>query len=242
MIIINTLYFNVFKQKITLRECCSKTIVASKAKKYVVANFSFDDPDWIDKKVTAIFKNSNVSKSYSQIIGSDTELKSCECYVPWEVLDKRGTLSVSVSAGNLMTTISASVIVRESGYTEGETPQEPTPTVYEQILAKLDEIEKDAVPPEVVTETVKKYLEENSVIVDSYTKVQTDSKIITAVEEIKKIIPVLYDDTQIKESLSQLSEDLGNKQNTATLEDDVKSIINKSYIQTLIRDGNEVGY
>lgn len=202
----NKLYFNVVKQKITLDNCCRDTIVASKARKYVVANFQFDDPDWKDKKVTAIFRNSNVSKPYSQIIGADPELKSCECYVPWEVLDKKGTLSVSVSAGNLQTTISACVIIKESGYEEGETPEEPTDTVYQQILKELKIIEEQGVPEEVVESAVKKYLEEHPIEIDTYTKSQIDNKISTAVEEIRKIIPAPYDDTQIKADVKTLKE------------------------------------
>lgn len=62
------------------------------------------------------------------------------CEVPWEFTAEPGIKYVSVFAGDLITANKAKVEVFESGYKEGETPEPPTPTVYEQFVSLVEEI------------------------------------------------------------------------------------------------------
>lgn len=57
-----------------------------------------------------------------------------------ELLKPNAVITVSAFCDNLHTAITANFKVAESGYTEGETPSEPTPNVYEQIISELQEI------------------------------------------------------------------------------------------------------
>ena len=99
--------------------------VVEKSKKYLYSKFSFSD-DWKGVTKTAIFKSAN-GKAYTMILKNDF------CEVPWEVIEKP-IFYVSVFGGDLITANKVIVPVLESGYEKGETPQEPTPDVYQQIL------------------------------------------------------------------------------------------------------------
>ena len=97
---------------------------------YLKACFSFSE-EW-DGIKTAVFKYGD--NAYCVILPDD----NC-CLVPWEVI-KPPYFTVSVFGGDLITANIATVSVEKSGYTEGETPEEPTPDVYSQILQKLEEL------------------------------------------------------------------------------------------------------
>lgn len=91
--------------------------------------------EWAGETKTAVF--SSGGEYYSVLLDGD------ECALPAEVLTPPGfTLSVwgSRSDGDSFsrrTANAAFVGVLQSGYADGETPQEPTQTVYEQILAAV---------------------------------------------------------------------------------------------------------
>ena len=97
--------------------------VVSDSRNYLKAVFSFSE-EWIGDK-TAIFGHGG--EFFSVLLEDDG------CTVPWEVI-KAPHFSVSVVCGDRITTNAVSVNVQKSGYVEGETPKEPTPDVYEQIL------------------------------------------------------------------------------------------------------------
>ena len=121
------LNFNIVNQTITRTDAFN---VVGDSKNYLQAKFSFSD-EWSDLK-TAIFKYGDAA--YCVILPDDNV-----CTVPWEVI-KPPYFTVSVFGGDLITANIVSVVVEKSGYTEGETPEEPTPDVYTQILQKLDEL------------------------------------------------------------------------------------------------------
>ena len=125
------LEFNVQNQIIKRTD---KNRVVAKSKNYLYAHFTFSE-DWQDAgSITALFKNED-NETYAQILD-----EKGKCKVPWEVLDKAGELSVSCFGNDLITVNRCYVIIEESGYEEGKTPVEPTPTVYEQIIERLDDI------------------------------------------------------------------------------------------------------
>ena len=142
--------FNVYKQKIKRTDTQQ---IVSDSRNYLKASFTFSDDDWTGIK-TAIFKNGDVVK---HVI-----LENDECLVPWEVI-KPGILHVSVFCGDLITADTATVYINESGYEDGGAPEDPSPTVYEQIIAMLNEIETGGIPDDKIAAAVQAYLEAHPV-------------------------------------------------------------------------------
>lgn len=138
--------FNVYKQKIKRTDTQQ---IVSDSRNYLHAAFTFSDDDWTGIK-TAIFKNGDVVK---HAVLDDNN----ECLVPWEVI-KSGILHVSVFCGDLITADTATVYINESGYEDGGAPEDPSPTVYEQIIAMLNEIETGGIPDDKIAAAVQAYL------------------------------------------------------------------------------------
>jgi len=114
------LEFNVKNQIITRTD--SFNVVAD-SQGYLKAKFTFTE-EW-ENEITAIFGNGD---EYYSVILADNG-----CMVPWEVINAP-FFTVSAVCGDRITANSVRVEVEKSGYIEGETPKEPTPDVYEQIL------------------------------------------------------------------------------------------------------------
>lgn len=115
------LQLKVDKQSIYRRD--SNRVVAD-SKNYLKAHFEFSE-EWTGTK-TAVF--AGAEQAYTVILDENNS-----CLVPWEVIKPYG-FSISVFCGDLITASKADVRVDESGYTEGETPQPPSPTVYDQLI------------------------------------------------------------------------------------------------------------
>lgn len=109
-----------------------RTLVTSQSQNYVKASFEVRSDDWT-APITAIFKADNDNNAYSILLDKDNT-----CIIPWEVLRNAGTVNVSAFCGDRHTANIAQFTVVQSGYTEGEMPSEPTPTVYEQILKNFE--------------------------------------------------------------------------------------------------------
>lgn len=96
-------------------------IVVAQSKNYLRARFDALSDDWIGP-ITAIFND------YVVVLDENNE-----CLVPWEVLQNPGVVSVSAFCGDLHTASVATMVVKPSGYVDGETPEPPTPGVYVQL-------------------------------------------------------------------------------------------------------------
>lgn len=122
------LTFSVANQKLFRTD---NFCVVSDSKTYLTAKFSFLTDDWKDTTKTAIFTHSN--KPYTVLLEHDS------CVIPWEVI-KPSYFSVSVfgKSQQLITTQNPLVLVEKSGYADGKTPENPSPTVYEQILTQYE--------------------------------------------------------------------------------------------------------
>ena len=107
-----------------------RTLVTSQSVNYVQAHFDVRSDDWT-APITAIFRANN--NAYSVLLDNENT-----CIIPWEVLKTAGTVNVSAFCGDRHTANIAQFTVVQSGYTEGEMPSEPTPTVYEQILKNFE--------------------------------------------------------------------------------------------------------
>ena len=112
---------------------CDNTIADS----VMFEKIRFNFPDtWNGYDKTAVFRNGD--EKISVVLNSDSALCTGEneCYVPYEVIKApQFTVSVfGVSGNSRATTPQARIMVRESGYGEGDMPSEPTSTEYEQLV------------------------------------------------------------------------------------------------------------
>lgn len=108
-----------------------KSVVVAGSVNYLRAKFSPKSDDW-KLPVTALFNGMAVLLD-----------ENWECAVPWEVVQQAGSFTVSAFCGSLQTANTVTVPVIASGYKNGETPPEPTPDVYNQILGVMQDA-KDA--------------------------------------------------------------------------------------------------
>lgn len=92
--------------------------LAAGSRSYVYAEFDLLSDDWVPP-ITAVFGD------YTVLLDDENQ-----CLVPWEVLADPGSFSVSAFCADLHTTTCTTVTVLPGGYTEGQTPQPPTPSVY----------------------------------------------------------------------------------------------------------------
>ena len=111
---------------------------AEKSIKYLLAQFDFKTDDWEDTVKTAVFCNTKTGKPYDAILDGNM------CVVPWEALRESGPCEVSVygikSDGSRITTDKDFFNLNSTIY-GGSATQEPSPTVYEQILYNMKHID-----------------------------------------------------------------------------------------------------
>lgn len=115
--------------------------VVADSQNYLHAKFDFETDEWDGLIKTALFRKGKTGTVYEMILAND------ECLVPHEVLvGSDGHIYVSVFAGELITVNVASVFVQHSGYwSDAESSTPPTPSVYEQIIDRLDGVEETVI-------------------------------------------------------------------------------------------------
>lgn len=176
-----TLLFNIDNQRIITAN--SRYVVAD-SREYLTARFVFSG-DWDGCTKTVIFAGKD--GTYEVLLTND------ECTVPHEVLTGRFGVSVFGISGNTrITTDTAYIAVHQSGFAEGETPADPTPTVYEQLLKAIDEsgqdskaaIEKESETRAAADAELKENKADKTALNDYYTKTETDELIDAATGEM----------------------------------------------------------
>ena len=129
------LNFTITNDHIKLASLSERPV--SDSMNHLTAVFEFDEA-WDGFTKTAVFSGCNsCGKSVS------VKLENDSCVIPWETLTGH-MLSVSVFGNKGDVRITSSVVkipLDKSGYCEGEAPEAPTPTVYEQLLAELERID-----------------------------------------------------------------------------------------------------
>ena len=129
-----TIYLEVNAQKLI---CLTNEYIAADTVNYIDCNFKFSD-EWNGFIKTAIF--SNGAENYSVLLEDD------KCLVPKEVLS--GVFGISVYGtqnDTIYKRITSDIVyitVCDSGYTNGQTPETPTPSVYEAIAAQYEDCKK----------------------------------------------------------------------------------------------------
>ena len=109
-------------------------LIVSDSKNYLYAAFSFSE-EWHGLIKTAQFTKLSRTKTknptYNVVIAND------KCLVPWEVLTGPGIVRVHVFAGDRITTAPDEFNVLQSGITDGQLPNEPTPDYFKQVVEYL---------------------------------------------------------------------------------------------------------
>lgn len=130
------------KLKFSGRELTEKevTLSTSSSVESVIVYFSFDD-EWNEYKTkSAVFISAE--SSCTVLLGNDNF-----CIVPWEVLKNSGYIDIGVigqSGTKILPSVKASVYVAEGVYDSGNTPKEPSPDAYQQIILLMQETQQTA--------------------------------------------------------------------------------------------------
>lgn len=146
--------FKIEKQTI---RATNYNMVVSDSVNFVSASFDFDD-EWSEYVKTVTFTNTKTHVSKSILLDS-----ALTCHIPWEVLDEEGKLNVYAEGfynGSVATTATmrAPLSIKDSGRGNCGYPS-PTPDVYQQILERLNHIQKILLSKEDVTDLVDTKLE-----------------------------------------------------------------------------------
>lgn len=128
------LEFNVKNQIIERTDSFS---VVADSRNYLSAKFTFTE-EWTGE-IRAVFGNDG--KFY------DVSVEDNSCMVPWEVI-KPPFFTVSLFCGeeSLVTANVVTVNVEKSGMENGEVPSTPTPTVWQQYIASMQEVIDSGLP------------------------------------------------------------------------------------------------
>ena len=146
-----TLNFSVDDQLLTRTD---ENTVAANSHLVHVCEFTFSS-EWDGRGKVATFKKRDLMLSV--ILDDDA------CTIPPEILQSENKIDVfelSVCGADGNSTITSTVIkVPILAGTWDPFTEEITPTLFEQIMQKIDEIEKGEVSPELIYEAVSEYME-----------------------------------------------------------------------------------
>lgn len=110
-----------------------------------VLAFDFDDEwDGYDHKTARFIYNGT---------HEDKIFTGSQCAIP--IIANTHTIKVGVYAGNLSTTTPALISASKSILCDNPPPADPLPDVYNQLMAKLNELSEKAVSPEEITDAVE---------------------------------------------------------------------------------------
>lgn len=128
------LTFDVNKQIITRTD---NNVAIADSVDYLTATFSFSE-EWENCSKTVIFRSGDTIKSL--LLENDT------CIVPWEVINLGGfkVSVIGVNGNVLITTNVVDIPCGASGYADGEEPEPPTPSEWQQIMAILAHLQGGA--------------------------------------------------------------------------------------------------
>lgn len=169
-----TLTFSIINQKLTRTD---NLTIASDSKKYLRAMFTFTS-DWQETEKTAQF--SRGGEPYDVILDSKNS-----CLVPQEVLDS-GVFSLTVygigADEKRITSTEISIKVERSGLMNGSVPTEPTPDVYEQLMAKMQSINQSILEMDVAIKANTDSIQELYAKIDEIEQILSSEEPETPIE------------------------------------------------------------
>lgn len=152
-------------------------LVVSCIRNDIYANFTFSD-DW--KDITPIIAQFKTPDGVW-----DAVITNGSCAVPWEAVEKAGTLSISVCGGDLITTNSVEICVHDSGLVGGLKPTKASPGLYGNLQDKVNKLSDEVVTEQINADIAKlkdievsdiKYFDESNTKYESTsTKVKTST-------------------------------------------------------------------
>ena len=113
--------------------------IANNSIDYTEAEFVIDNPRFKEKEINAInaiFQNEETGVSYTVKLDDTYKVD-----VPYEAIKDTEQVNISLVAlsdNRVYTTSQVKVKLKNSGYNDTETPGEPTPTVYQQLLTEMN--------------------------------------------------------------------------------------------------------
>ena len=221
----------------------------------LIVNFDFRTPEWDELTKSAVFIRDG--KSYVVLLDSVDE-----CFIPWECLESKGKFMVGVFGLSDITQLPTNYLeftVAESCVCTGEKPADPTPEIYEQILALCGETNK-------IAQSVKDDVNNHNVSADSHNDIRLliadlDDKIgaIDGIEDIdfdqlsevvnyikdnKKIIEdIEANKVSVSDIINNLTTNETNKPLSAAQGVVLKALIDKIIVPTKTSDlDNDSGY
>lgn len=121
-----------------------------------------------------------------------------ECTVPWEVLDGKGLLTVSLVGGSTLTSTEVNINILSTGQLGGLTSQ-PSDTLYQQLLEKYNEVEADWESCKNLLDTYKSEVSASTSAIDS-----TRENAVSELTQIQDNVNSLLD--ECKTNLSEAKE------------------------------------
>ncbi len=111
----------------------SSSFVVADSRNYLTASFIFSS-DWNDAlpKVAIFNRIDKEDCCYSVYI------EDGKCEVPWEVLQDKGLVEVSVQGGDLITTNPVIVSIERSGANDGLKPTRASPSLYSYLIDEIN--------------------------------------------------------------------------------------------------------
>lgn len=146
------LYFNAEKQILTRTD---REDLASNSREIHKCNFNLSN-DWDDMQITAVFKY--MGRKW------DVLLTDNACTVPAEVLEGQEGFTVGLYGTNgdqVITSTLITVPVSKGANASGGGNAQITPSMFDQIMAKIEEIEEGQIDPESIEAAIDEYLREN---------------------------------------------------------------------------------
>ena len=113
--------------------------IANNSIDYTEAEFVIDNPRFKEKEINAInaiFQNEEIGVSYT--VKLDDTYKVDVPYAAIKDTEQVNISLVALSDNRVYTTSQVKVKLKNSGYNDTETPGEPTPTVYQQLLSEMN--------------------------------------------------------------------------------------------------------
>lgn len=99
------------------------------------------------------------------------------CKVPNEIIQP-GTFYISVIGGDLITTSGKIININKSGYDDANSPvTDPTPSVYLQIMSKMESMKNFTISEDSIKNAVSEYLKANPLVT------KTDDDILELIKE-----------------------------------------------------------
>lgn len=154
--------FKISKQKLF---CSNIRYVVSGQKNSVRANFNFDS-EWDDVNKIVTFINAASNVKVFVVLGTDDS-----CLIPWEVLENEGHLYVYLEGTKLVNDLQIVIATKMQSPIDillsdkVDDPSEEfkaTPSLYEQLVNRIDAISTGTINEEKLKELVVKYMNEHT--------------------------------------------------------------------------------